>query len=426
MPVEAGLRDGNNNQDKFENITTRHKESLLQMKSLLSSIVKFKATSPTEEIYSLVVKKFMFTVSTICDDYFLSDVCELAYELFVEFRLALGYFQSGKFKRVAASMADTVEMCTEITNKFRDFLTDPGYRGTNFPKPAKLKAMRELAGLVADNEDVFVLRKANLTTRKKKAKNQMESNVKGESRHVAIDMNIRQDTVSSVMSEYIECSEPIDSCDSQSSTASTSTDSSSIHSIETPHTPQLSNEEISGMKSAAAFGGLRKGSMLVAAMGDLMPPPPPPVSNHGRIRYVDIAPPSIPFRRASNPYTSSQLRPPILVDDEGDILPSSSVPIFPLQPQLKSAAASIYESSDGRIIVDEHRGCIPTPKGFTPKDWQHSRVLEDDDSFIQAYREYAMESGHKVHDSNDVEGKRATRIDMRELDSSGWSLKNRN
>lgn len=381
-------------------IKTHHKESLSQLKSLSSSIVKFEVTAPNQEIYTLVVKKFIFTVTTIQDDYFLSDVCESTHDLFVEFRFALGYFEAGKAKKVAGSMADTAEMCKAIYEMFKDFLSDPGYSGTNFPKPAKLKAMRELAGLVADKDDIFVLRKGDAKSTEKKKK-------KNNSRHVAIDMNFLQDYPSI---NFI----------------STDTESVDLEST-TPLAPQLANEEVGAMKNAL---GSRKGSMFVAAMGDLMPPPPPPISNHGRIKYVEEvdgnAPTPPPPRRVSNPYTSSQLRPPILVDEDGDILPNKAVPNFPLQPQLKSAVASIYESSDGRIIVDEMHGigsCIPTPK--------QSRILDDDDSFIQAYREYAMESGNRrTSVSVSVDADAATGTDKRnvnrkEFDSSGWSLKNR-
>lgn len=377
-------------------VKTKHKESLRLMKSLLSSINKFEATPPNQEIYTLLVKKFIFSVATIQDDYFLSDVCELTHDLFVEFRFALGYFEGGKAKKVAGSMVDTTEMCTEIYDKFRDFLSDPGYSGTNFPKPSKLKAMGVLAGLVADKEDIFVLRKADL-----KKTGKLIGAEKKKNRHVAIDMNFLQDIQPSVTSTD-SITEPVTSADSST--------------LETPLAPQLSNEEIGAMKIAL---GNRKGSMFVAAIGDLMPPPPPPISSHGRIRYVEVdenAPTPPPSRRASNPYTSSQLRPPILVDDDGDVLPNGAVPNFPLQPQLKSAAASIYESSDGRIIVDEHASYA----NATPKQ---SRVLDDDDSFIQAYREYAMESGKT---SSGVEnGGKSTSSEKKEFGSSGWSLQNR-
>lgn len=410
-----------------ECIKTRHKESLNQMKSLLSSIAKFEGNPPTQEIYSLVVKKFMFVTATVPDDYFLSDVCELTYELFVEFRLTLGYYESGKSKKLAASMMDTVEMCTDICRKFKEFLSDPGYNGTNFPKPAKLKAMRELAGIVADKEDVVVLRKSDVTDKKKSAFAGIhETRHESESRHVAIDMNFLQQIDKQT---ELELNSNGSSGDSDTSSISTS----SSNSVQTPLAPQLSNEEIGAMKSVASLGGggSRKGSMFVAAMGDLMPPPPPPQSNHGRIRYVEAEenaptpPPPPSSRRASNPYTSSQLRPPILVDDDGDILPSTGVPNFPLQPQLKSAAASIYESSDGRIIVEE---CTTKSYGFTPKNSNsshYSRVLEDDDSFIQAYREYVMESGGETLEqrSSSIVDKRE--VDRSEFDSSGWSLKNR-
>ena len=136
MPTEVRININNsrnhnngNGNSTIECIKTRHKESLSQLKSLLSSITKFEATPPSQEIYSLVVKKFIFTTATISDDYFLSDVCELACELFVEFRFALGYFESGKMKKLTVSMTDTVEMCTEIYNKFKEFLSDPGYNG---------------------------------------------------------------------------------------------------------------------------------------------------------------------------------------------------------------------------------------------------------------------------------------------------------
>lgn len=403
MPSEIGTNSSSND---------RHKESLNELKSLLSSIAKFDTNPPSnQEMYSLLVKRFLFTLASVKDEFFLSDVCGLSYELFVELRINLGYFEAGKLKKIKMAMRDTIELCNEIYRKFQDYLYDPGYNGTNFPKPSKLKAMRELAGIVASKEDIVVLRKGDLRRKKQPKTKDFKSK---KDNYFEIDMIFNKNEISFDNDEL-----NIDSSDNESS----------ISTFEMPTTPQLNSEEISSMKSATILGS--KGSILLAAVGDLMPPPPPPSSDHGRVKYVKVEkpsnkpppppPPSLISRRSSNPLISSQLRPPILVDDDGDILPNTAVPTFPFQPQLKSATASIYESSDGRIIVDDYIS-YPTSNGYTPKD--KSWVLEDDDSFIQAYREYAMESGNVMEEDN-VTFNRKKSVDKSELDLSGWSMKNR-
>lgn len=390
---------------KVEMVKAKHKESLNQLKNLTNSMRKLEKAASSDslidkEMFSVMIKKFLFTVSSVNDDYFLTDVCEIAYELFLDFRLILGYLEGGKTKKIKTALKDVVEMCSEMTAMFKEFLSDPGYNGTNFPKPGKLRAMRELAGIVADASDVVVLTKATVIEKQQRtavSETKQESKTKDFTSETLIKQDHQQHHVS------IEIPSDTDSPTPQ----------------DPPLTPKLCSEEVSSMQIAATEGiGPKNRNVFVAAMGDLMAPPPLPASKHGRIAYISARSdaPAIPTRRAS----TGTLRPPILIDDDGDILPSMCPKAF--SPQIRSAAVSIYESSDGRIVVDESiplaYAALDTPKGLTPQTRQ-AKVLEDDDSFIMAYREQAL--GEPCEDN--LEARRSS-VPV-DFGSSGWSLKNR-
>lgn len=424
MP-DVRINIGKIQSSKTESIRQNHTKTLNDLKDLTSSLKKIQKVVESDgckidkEIISVLLKKFLFTISTVNDDYFLTDVCELSHELFIEFRLILGYIESQKPKKLKTAMKDVLDMCVEATGMFREFLSNPGYNGTNFPKPKKLRAMRDLGRLVVDAKDVVVLTKD--ATEKKLKSNDIY-------RDRFLEQN--QDEQSQVQAGYPEVDynqeneeEHHVSIDISMLNTQKSTDSeSSTSSCETPLTPKLYSEEISSMRAAVTRGS---GNVLVSAMGELMPPPPPPASRHGKISYVQVnrtrfndAPP-IPSRRASR----GMLRPPILIDDDGDILPNTG----PAIPQMRSASVSIYESSDGRIVVDEPLVLIDqlfgvdTPKGLTPRTKQ-PKVLDDDDSFIMAYREHVLDEGYDQHLTYMDDRKNPAPIDF---GSSGWSLKNR-
>lgn len=391
MPAaDVRINIGKIKANKTECLRSKHKEMLAEMKQLLGPISKLPATKPEKEMFRVLIKKFIFITSTVSDDYFLSDICEPAHELFIEFRLILGYFERNSTKKLQSGLEDVVVMCEDIYESFRSFMNDPGYNGTDFPKPGKLRAMRELATAVRDAEDVFVLGKD------KRSGSTVKNKQRKAEEHTAIDIiGHRQQRPTAIDNVNLEnastCSLSFLYSDSSSSTSPR----------ETPETPRLYVEEVSAIRSVTSMNAT---AVMVAAMNDLMAPPALPSSNHGRISYVD---PRGNRRRSSQ----QGLRPPILVDDEGDVLPSTG-PISNMAQQLKSAASSIYESSGGRIVVDNSNVfSVDTPKGLTPRTRGPS-LLEDDDSFIMAYREYANV-------------KERVAKSPAEFESSGWSLKNR-
>lgn len=434
MPAEIKIKGNKNEKKSNFCVKSRHKEQLSDLKSLLGSILKMKDTRPNKEMLSVIIKKFIYTITTVPDDYFLSDACELTHEMFMEFRIILGYFEKGVTgKKMTVALEDIEMVSKDLYEMYKEFLSDPSYNGTNFPKPKKIKAMKQLAELVKDAEDVVILNKSKVP-KVKVAKREDEN-------HVAIDIpnEVEFEPASDALKEMINsfslhysrsdnlnditnqprASSPADSVSTSSS--SFNPDASILKSYETPLTPRLYSEEVSTIKATTLKMGNTKDSVLVAAMGELMaPPPPPPSTRHGRIAYVQegrnekLAPP-IPSRR------SMSLKPPILVDDDGDILPSNG-PSSLIPP--KSAASSIYESTGGRIIVDDDYHLsdtmqLDTPKGFTPRGGS-SKILEDDDSFIVAYREFAMNSSTVRNVPEENKKKMAV-----EMESSGWSLKNR-
>ena len=180
-------------------------------------------------------------------------------------------------------------------------------------------------------------------------------------------------------------------------------------------------------------------------------PPKIPTSNHGRIVYV---------RRCNSVLTlpnriiKGNIRPPVLVDDDGDILPTGPI------PQLRSAAASIYENDEGRILtmtmtIDDQKNEFNNNSISTNNIISNSISISnsntyhltsaDDDSFIMAYRnrnrsiesendaefEEEEEGGDVKVDCNNFNiidssklshGKTKT---MGDFELSGWSQKNR-
>ena len=466
MAGEVKININGNNSSKIECLRSKHKEQLGDLKSLLGSISKIKNSLPEKEMFSVLIKKFIYTIVTVPDNYFLSDVCELTHELFIEFRMALGYLENqskNNGKKLQMALEDIETISKDIYGLYKDFLSDPGYSGTNFPKPKKIKAMRQLEEAVKDVGDVVILNKkkfkettksttnpSNTVTSSKTAINpfanisKASNTFKQENRHVAIDIpenrpeptpDELRELINSFSLKYAKSDDfesfAVDSTvDTSSLSDSTSTDSfnptvNMSKSYTTPLTPRLYSEELSAIKTTTVKTGKGSDAVLVAAMGELMGTPPRvPKSGHGRVLYVDAREggrgqvPVVPKRR-SQQSQSSGLRPPILVDDDGDILPANG----PSLPQLKSAAASIYESSNGRIIVDIDP--LRTPKGFTPRGSQSAGKLledadDDDDSFIVAYREYAMREGEVGRNVVEENKKMAG-----EMESSGWSMKNR-
>ena len=407
------------NMSKSDCIQSKHKETLNQIKIMIGSCKKLnQSDSIDKEFFSTLMKKFLFTVASIRDDFFLSDACELAYELFIEFRIILGYLEkptSTSEKKLKLALKDVEEMCEELGEMFKEFLIDTRYEGTKFPKPANLKAMRELVKIVGDASDVVILTKSESGEDQKKNMRTTKQPI-----YVAIDMKLDNEApLRNNTNNHKSTQNRESSVLSLTSASESETNMLLLKTKGVPSTPKLYSDDVSAMRVASCVRGNNNNCVLVAAMGELMPAPPLPTSEHGRISYVQVANRVQPITAVRA--LTGTFKPPILVDDDGDILPSSG----PMIPQLKSASASIYESSYGRFDANENIShhplteyfSIDTPKGLTPRTKQ-PKVLEDDDSFIIAYREQAME---EICAS--VQDRRKGNVN--DFGSSGWSVKNR-
>jgi hypothetical protein len=430
MPTDLKTK-GIKNHQKENFIKSKQKEQLNDLKTLLGSISKMKDIHPDKEMFSAVIKKFIYTIATIPDNYFLSDACESVHEMFLEFRIILGYFEKGVTgKKLTLALKDIEMISRDLYEVYNEFLNNVGYSGTYFPKPKKIKAMRQLADIVKDGRDVVILNKNKIKAAKKEVHVTIsipnEANSEPDSQALkeminSLSLNYSQSSTMKINQKNL--SSPVDSVSTDSSSFNPET--SLPKSYDTPLTPRLYSEEVSSIKATTLKMGNTRESALVAAMGELMaPPPPPPSTRHGRIAYVqegnsgsgitEKLGPLVPSRR------SQSLKPPILIDDDGDILPANGP--SSLKPPI-SAASSIYDSSGGIFVGDEYHLSatmqLDTPRGFTPRDGS-SKILEDDDSFIVAYRESAMKT--MTVKNVPEENKKMTALKM---ESSGWSLKNR-
>jgi hypothetical protein len=409
MPIETKI-------NMSSCLRSKYKESLHEMKGIIGSLGKMQMALGTgsAEMFTLLLKRFMFIICTVPDNYFLSDACENLHELFVEFRIMLGHFEAGESgngrKKMERSFTDILEMSSDLYEMYRDFLSDPGYQGTNFPKSNKIRAMRDLSRILNDGQKLVHLSKNDppSSSQSKHSKQQQQ--------HVAIKMTPTSPKEEFDYTDPSKLPYPLNQPDhllfpSRAKRTPSPADSGSSNDSESgllrmpPKAPILGAKEISL--------AVPKEDSLIAAMNELMAPPVPPTSTHGKISYIE----SNEFNHnhnsssnhlnynyskynsnASSRRNSNSLRPPIIIDQDGDILPNGPM------PQLRSAAASIYESSGGKILVNE----------------QETEQEKLDAEFILAYREQACKPVEFW-----VETPKEMQKTPEELESSGWSSKSR-
>lgn len=323
-------------------------QRLEELRCLIESLRRLEqsAIAPnTAEILSHLVRKVVYLIASVPDEYFVTDACELTHETLVDFRVLMGHFDTGRLgtRRLQLTLRDVFEGCEELMTMYEQFLHDPAYQGTRFPNKNAIREMRRLRDVVKDAAQVIDLTRPKPETPAPRSPfivDMFES------------MPMEEDTTH-VLQEYLpdRLLSPTPTIDSfSSSVSSVTSESNMLKSYTAPQTPVLKARNLepkiavlesrSGMlesRSAvpapsSAVPAPKSGvpAPFLAAMTDVLVPPTPPPSKHGRIAYMPMecghsAPSPIAMPRGHGGYSRS-LRPPILIDDDGDILPSNPPP----------------------------------------------------------------------------------------------------
>ncbi len=258
-------------------IQDQHRDRLEQMQFALDSLIelcKQPISSFTCPQLETLVKQIVQDACTVPDSFFLSDACEGVHELFADFRILLGYFEMEKThgERFETCLQDVVDDCAKLVRLYRNFLRDPGYVGTAFPKPDKIKAMRRMSRV-------------------------MSVSVEMESKH-------------SLMQQHTVISMP-------EQKRSKSLDSKTIlTAIKTPATPLLKPQNLAT-------------SALLEAVKQVMPTPPPVPARPHPVEVAQkpvIEAPKSALEAINRNLLQTKLGPPTFVDEEGDELPHTPPP----------------------------------------------------------------------------------------------------
>lgn len=302
--VTVGLADSIQNQQR---------DRLELMHSALKSLMdmeKHQSVSGNSVIFSSLVKQIVYLACTVPDAHFLSDASECTHELFADFRILLGYFEDGKTQcgKFLQHCQDVVDDCATLVNLYKSFLRDPGYSGTSFPKPDKIKAMQRMSRIMAsgmkDIKPAVPSRRSSFRTPSHSTIVQMEESISTPSKSSTVQPNANS---------Y-----------ENTSTSSSSTGHQATAAFKPPPTPQLKSQNLPSCS-------------ILDAMMDVAPGPAPPSRRYSAFEAghqpLQAAVPSRgALRDLERRFLQTSLRPPVFVDEDGDELPHRPPP--PVSPAL--------------------------------------------------------------------------------------------
>ena len=330
--------------DLSNTIQNQHRDRLDHMQRALDALINLHrqpVSSNTASSLIPLVKQIAFLACTVPDSYFLSDACESVHDLFADFRILLGYFEAAdriSQSKLEEGFADVVEDCSLLIRLYRSFLRDPGYSGTAFPKPAKIKAMRQMSRIMAVDQREMTQSSTNVFLKTPKPMGpativQMETNWSKQPKE-SFSGNWTKQSKESFNANWTK--QPKESftgkfnkTNLQPNHQNKQTDL--LRVFKPPATPELKPQNL-------------QLNAVLEAVKQLMPVPvpPPPRSNH---EVSEPAPPKSALEEIQRNLLQTSLKPPTFVDDEGDELPHTPPP-------------------------------------------QISPVLSDSDSFMAAFRQY--------------------------------------
>lgn len=322
------LAESKNN---INNINSQYveKDKTSELNSLIGSLKNLKQNGTFEsDTLKQLIKQILYTFATVSDPFFLTEVCEKAYELFVDFRMLLGCIEEDKHKDFEMIFEGIIKEFDELLSIYKKNMRLESK--ILFANPAKVKSMRELARMVKDRREdaIFLSQEAAKISHQSKADTLKEETADEIASTLATKALIEAIASAATLNTSHHLS-PTLSISTDTDSSSVCSESNLLKKYESPSTPRLESSEISNTNPG----------LVEAMVSDLMSPPSLPSSRHGRIQYKsDSSGRCINF--------NGNLRRPVFIDEDGDILPTA-------MPELKSAAESIYESSNGKIIVDD-------------------------------------------------------------------------